>query len=83
MVEYRQGMENIPLKEINKSLKILVIVYDLRNQDKPIIEDVIDYGDYEKRKWLGRVSFWAFQNHCSVETMNLTDAEAEQKENEK
>ena len=80
MVEYRQGAENVPLKEINKTLQILVIVYDLRNDDKPLVEKRIDYGNYEDRKWLGRLSYWAYSNHCSVETMAVTDAEAEQKE---
>lgn len=77
MAEYRRGMENVPLKEIIKSLKILVVVYDLRNNDKPLVEEFIDYGDYEARKWLGRVSAWAYTNHCSVETMAVNDAEAE------
>lgn len=77
MVEYRQGAENVPLKEIVKSLQILVIVYDLRNDDKPLIEKRIDYGNYEDRKYLGRISHWAYSNHCSVETMAVSDAEAE------
>ena len=80
MVEYRQGAENVPLKEINKTLQILVIVYDLRNDDKPLVEKRIDYGNYEDRKWLGRLSYWAYSNHCSVETMAVTDAEAEVKQ---
>lgn len=77
MVEYRKGVENIPLREINKSMPILVIVYDLQNGDKVIEEKRLNYGDVEDRKWLGRISFWAFQNHCSVETIAIVDAEAE------
>jgi len=77
MVNYRSGAENIPLQHINKEMPILVIVYDLRNNDSVVTEKRINYGDAEERKWLGRISFWAFQNHCSVETIALADAEAE------
>jgi len=37
MVEYRNGAENIPLREINKNLQALIIVYDLKHDDKPIV----------------------------------------------
>lgn len=74
---YRKGAENIPLKEINKTLPILVIVYDLKNNDRIVEEKRINYGDFEDRKWLGRISFWAFTNHCSVETIAISDAEEE------
>ncbi len=77
MVEYRKGAENIPLREINKNLPIMVIVYDLRNDDKVVEEKRLNYGDAEDRKWLGRISFWALTNHCSVETIAIVDAEAE------
>ena len=77
MAEYRKGAENIPLKEINKSLPILVLIYDLKENDRLVEEKRIDYGNYEDRKWLGRISFWAYTNHCSVETIAITDAEAE------
>lgn len=77
MSGYRPGQENVPLREINKSLPALVIVYDLRNQDAPLVEKRINYGDAEDRKWLGRISYWALTNHCSVETIAIVDAEAE------
>lgn len=77
MVEYRKGAENIPLQHINKQMPILVIIYDLKNNDAVIEEKRINYGDVEDRRWLGRMSFWAYQNHCSVETIALVDAEAE------
>ena len=38
MTEYKQGIENIPLRHINKSTPALVIVYDLRNNDKVLEE---------------------------------------------
>lgn len=74
---YRKGSENVPLEHINKDMQILVIVYDLRNNDAVVEEKRINYGDVEQRKWLGRISFWAFSNHCSVETIAIVDAEAE------
>lgn len=74
---YRKGSENVPLEHINKDMQILVIVYDLRNNDAVVEEKRINYGDVEQRKWLGRISFWAFSNHCSVETIAMIDAEAE------
>jgi hypothetical protein len=77
MVEYRKGAENVPLREINKNMPALVIVYDLRHDDKPLEEKRINYGDVEDRKWLGRITFWALTNHCSVETIAIVDAEAE------
>lgn len=78
MVEYRKGVENIPLREINKTTKALVIVYDLANNDSVVVEKEIDYGDVEDRKWLGRITFYALTNHCSVETIAMIDAKAEQ-----
>ena len=81
MANYRPGSENVPLREINKHLPTLVIVYDLRNQDAPLVEKEINYGDQEDRKWLGRISYWALTNHCSVETISMADAMAEKEGN--
>lgn len=77
MNTYRKGSENVPLKNINKDMPILVIVYDLKNNDRVVEEKRINYGDAEERRWLGRISFWAYENHCSVETIAIRDAEAE------
>lgn len=79
MVEYRTGAENVPLREINKSLLALVLVYDLNNNDNLVTEKRINYGNMEDRKWLGRITFWALTNHCSVETISIIDAEADTK----
>jgi len=76
MIEYRKGAENIPLKQINKDLQILVMVYDLAT-DKLIEEKRMNYGDVEDRKHLGRITFWALTNHCSVETIAMVDADKE------
>lgn len=78
MVEYRKGAENVPLRNVNNSCPALVIVYDLTNNDAPVVENRIDFSNPEDRKWLGRITFYAMQNHCSVETIALVDAEAEQ-----
>lgn len=75
MVEYRKGAENVPLREINKQMPALVLIYDLKNNDALIEEKRINYGDVEDRKWLGRMTFWALTNHCTVETIALADAE--------
>lgn len=77
MVEYKKGVENIPLREINKTSPILVIIYDLHNKDNVVQEVRLDYGNVDDRKHLGRLTFWAISNHCSVETIALVDAEAE------
>jgi hypothetical protein len=74
MVDYREGAEFAPVKH---SLPILVIVYSLRENDKVVIEKTINYSDADDRKWLGKISFWAYSNKCSVETMAMIDAEAE------
>lgn len=77
MISYRRGAENVPLKTINKDMPVLVVVYDLRNNDEVVEEKRINYGDAEDRKWLGRITFWAVTNHCSVETIAIVDAEPE------
>lgn len=74
MVEYREGLENTPVKH---KLPVLVIVYSLKEDDKIVMEKRINYSDFEDRKWLGKISYWAYSNHCSVETIAIIDAEAE------
>ncbi len=74
MVEYKPGAEKI----INRpNLMIMAIVYSLRENDKVVVEKKFDYSKYEDRKALGELSFWAYSNHCSVETIAMVDAEAE------
>lgn len=75
VVEYRKGAENVSLREINKSMPILVIVYDLSNDDNVVQELRMDYSSVEDRKHLGRITFWAVTNHCAVETIAMIDAE--------
>ena len=74
MVEYKEGVETTPIKH---KLPILVIIYSLRENDKVVVEKRLNYSNYEDRKQLGALSYWAFSNHCSIETIALIDAEAE------
>lgn len=74
MVEYKEGVELAPIRH---NLPILAIVYSLRENDKVVIEKRFNYSNFEDRKALGALSFWAYSNHCSIETIALVDAEAE------
>lgn len=69
------GPENLPLNSFNKSFKVVVFIYNLKNNDEVIDMREIDYGSLEDRRWLGRVSFFAWNKGYSVETMRLSDAE--------
>ena len=69
------GPENVPLNGFNKTFKVVVLIYDLKNSDNVIDMREIDYGLLDDRRWLGRVSFWAWSRGYSVETMSLADAE--------
>jgi hypothetical protein len=75
MVEYKEGAEAAPIKH---NLPILVIIYSLREDDKVVVEKRLNYSSYEDRKILGQLSFWAYSNHCSIETLAIADAEAEE-----
>ena len=79
MVEYKDGVEAAPIRD---KFMILAIVYSLRENDKVVVEKQFDYSSFEDRKKLGALSFWAYRNHCSVETIAMVDAEAEIKKGE-
>lgn len=68
-----EGPWDVPLRKFNNNFlaKITVIKPALTDaeEDKIIDEKVIDYGEYEDRKFLGRISFWAWNNGYIVETM--------------
>lgn len=74
MVEYKPGFENVIPRD---KLMIKIIVYSLLEDDKVVVEKTLNYSNYEDRKELGRLSFWAYKNHCSIETLAMVDAEAE------
>lgn len=80
MVEYRPGVENIIVRD---KLMIMAIVYSLKENDKVVEEKIFNYSDYNDRKALGALSYWAYRNHCSIETIAMVDAEAELVENGK
>jgi len=69
------GAENVPLQTFNKTFKVVVLIYDLKNHDNVIDMRQIDYGLLDDRRWLGKISFWAWSRGYSVETMSLVDAE--------
>lgn len=50
---------------------IKIVVFDPRKDDKEIAEQVIDYGSYEDRKFLGRITHWAMENDYVVETSRV------------
>lgn len=75
MVRYSQGAENVPLPNINKNLPILVLIYNLKNNDELVTELRLNYGNQDDRKHLGRITYWALTNHCTVETIAMSDAE--------
>lgn len=72
---FRKGIENLPLQKINTSCPIIVFVIDLRNDDEIVQEFRLDYANFEDRKHLGRITYYAVSNHLSVETMAVIDAE--------
>lgn len=78
MVEYKPGIENTIVRD---KLMIMAIVYSLKEDDKVVEEKIFNYSDYNDRKALGALSYWAYRNHCSIETIAMADAEAEVVEN--
>lgn len=60
------GPEDMPLREYIKSFPMTVSIY---NGDDLIREEHIDYGNFEHRKWLGKVTYWACSEGYTVETM--------------
>jgi hypothetical protein len=63
----RNGPEFAPLRDFIKSFKIIVTVID--KDDNEIRREVMDYGKPDDRAWLGKISYWAWSNGHSVETM--------------
>lgn len=57
-----------------KSFMIMVETFDLETDETTQTRE-IDYSQVENRKWLGKHSFWAFNNGFGVTTYKV---EAEQ-----
>lgn len=68
------GPEDMPLREYVKTFPMVINVYDLKT-DKIVRHEKIDYSNFDHRKWLGKISYWAAMNGCSVETMSAEDHE--------
>ena len=67
-----QGPESVPLRFYVKNFPLVVTIYD--HEDNIIRREEIDYGNFEHRKWLGRITFWSCSNDYIVETQKA-DAE--------
>lgn len=77
-----QGPWDAPLRDFVKDCELMVSVYDLKD-GKLIKEEKINYGNYEHRKFLGRITFWAVTSGYSVETMSLEDFNREKAKEQK
>ena len=62
----RNGPEFLPLREYVKEFKIIVTIYN--DKDEVVREEKMDYGRVEDRVWLGKLSFYAWNNNLIVET---------------
>ena len=65
------GPESIPLRDYVKKFPLTVTVYD--TNDNVVREETIDYGNFDHRKWLGRVTYWGCSNGHIVETKAAYD----------
>lgn len=66
---------DMPLKHI-ETLPLVISVYKLsrdHQDDELVRQETLDYGNFNDRKLIGRITIWALQNGCSVETMAKTD----------
>lgn len=67
-----KGPEDVPIKRIVKELPIVAMIYNLETGET-VREEHLNYGDVEERKWLGKLSYWAYTNGMSIETMTKAD----------
>ncbi len=74
MTEIPRGAWDVPLKSYVKELLIIVLIKDIKS-NRYIDEKKVNYSDPEIRKFLGRISHWAWTNGYLVETMSLKDYE--------
>jgi hypothetical protein len=72
--EIPRGPWDVPLKGYVKEFYIILLIKDIKS-DRYIKEEKVNYGDSEIRKWLGRVSYWAWCHGYAIETMSLKDYE--------
>ena len=60
------GPWDAPLREYVKKHLLKITVYDF--EDNVIKQETIDYGNYEHRKFLGRLTYWSCSHGYVVET---------------
>lgn len=68
----KSGPWDVPLKDYVKVFELMVIITNIAT-DIVEKEIKINYGNFEDRKWLGRITYWAATNKRIVETMSLED----------
>ena len=64
-------------KQINEYVrfkKIAILIHNL-SDDSIAHEFIIDYGNAEHRKWLGKLTWYATNNNMSIETMSFEEWE--------
>jgi hypothetical protein len=65
------GPEDIPLRDYIRELPVMVLIYD--NNEVLMRSEEINFSNPDHKRWLSKVSVWAFNNHCSVETIAKSD----------
>lgn len=70
----RRGPWDSPIPKFVRSKPMKVLIHDLQ---KETIENefVLDYGSYEDRKFLGRLTYFALTTGRSVESMSVEEWE--------
>lgn len=70
----RRGAWDLPLPKYIYKKEIVVLIHDL---SKETIEQEfkLDYGSYEDRKFLGRLTYYSITTGRSVETMSVEEWE--------
>lgn len=66
------GPESAPLKSYIKNYPITVNIYN--ENDELVKTEALDYGNYDHKKFLGKLSFWAWELGYTVETLRRSVA---------
>lgn len=72
--KFNSGPESIPLMTPVTDFPLTISVYDAN--DLVVKEETIQYSNYEHRKYLGKLTYWACSNGYTVETRKATPDEA-------
>lgn len=70
--EIPRGPEDMPLSKVYTELWIWVVLTDIKSNRK-IRGEKINYGSFDARKWLGKVTFYAVTNGYAVTTCAESD----------